>query len=271
MFVYRFGKLFMFLRRKNEGYSPKKAKVLSESDIIKFLLEADDNTWLLEKVVLVLGILGACRRSELLSLTIDNFEDTEKTVLVSLKNTKNKKDRNFLIPKTGLPFDAYGLYKKYTHLRPPNFNNRRFFVGYKNGKCVKQVVGIHTIGSVPKKIATFLNLENPKLYTGHSFRRTSATMLVENGGDLLSLKELGGWESSTVAETYIEKSVSKRMKITKQLFQNNSENVASSSTTNSSHSSASSSCVKSKYPWDGLQISDNSNCEFNFHVHYNKE
>lgn len=237
MFVCRFGKLFLFLRRKKEGYTPKKAKVLSENDILKFLLDADDHTWLLEKVVLVLGILGACRRSELTSLTINSFEDTEKNILVSLKNTKNKKDRNFLIPKTGLPFDAYGLYKKYSNLRPPSFKNQRFFVGYRNGKCVQQVVGIHTIGSVPKKIATFLKLENPELYTGHSFRRTSATMLVENGGDLLSLKELEGWESSTVAETYIEKSVSKRMKITKQLFPNNPENIASSSTANSSHSS----------------------------------
>lgn len=262
----------MFLRRKNEGYSPKKAKVLSENDINNFLLDADDYTWLLEKIVLVLGILGACRRSELWSLTVDDFEDSEKNILVSLRNTKNKKDRKFLIPKTGLPFDAYGLYKKYINLRPRNFDNPKFFIGYKKGKCVKQIVGIHTIGSVPQKIAKFLNLENPERYTGHSFRRSSATMLAENGGDLLSLKELGGWESSTVAETYIEKSVSKRMKITNQLFHDSSKNNVSLVDTNICHSSvASSSSIKSVNPWEGLQISKNNKCTFNFHVHYHEK
>ena len=91
-------------------------------------------------------------------------------------------------------------------------------------------------------------------------------------GDLLSLKELGGWESSTVAETYIEKSVSKRMKITNQLFHDSSKNNVSLVDTNICHSSvASSSSIKSVNPWEGLQISKNNKCTFNFHVHYHEK
>lgn len=265
--ISRFGKLFLFLKRTSDGYKPKKAKILSEEQVTKFLLEADDQKWLLEKVILILGIFGACRRNELASLTVDDFEDTNQNVLITIRCTKNNKSRSFVIPKEGIPFNAYGLYKKYADMRPINLENRRFLIGYRNGKCVRQVVGYHTIGNVAKKIAMYLKLENAELYTGHAFRRSSATMLVDNGGDLLSVKELGGWKSSAVAETYIEKSISKRMKITKQLFDTeNSTAVPSSSTTATPIASSS-----SESPLDGLQISNNSGCEFNFHIHYHEK
>lgn len=57
------------------------------------------------------------------------------------------------------------------------------------------------------------NLPNAENYTGHSFRRTSATILAENGGDLLTLKQHGGWKSSTVAEGYIAESISGNKRI----------------------------------------------------------
>lgn len=60
----------------------------------------------------------------------------------------------------------------------------------RNSKCVKQVVSFNTIEVVLKKVDTFLKLENLELYTGRSFRRSAATMLVVNGGDMLSVKEI---------------------------------------------------------------------------------
>ena len=38
-------------------------------------------------------------------------------------------------------------------------------------------------------------------------RRTSATFLVDSGGDITTLKRHGGWKSSSVAEGYIEESI----------------------------------------------------------------
>ncbi|XP_031352052.1 uncharacterized protein LOC116180103 [Photinus pyralis] len=270
--ISRFGKLFAFLKRKSEGYRPKKSNILSEEQVMTFLLEADDGVWLLEKVILICGIFGACRGDELLKLNVEDFEDTNKNVIVTLRITKNKKSRVFLIPKEGLPFNAYQLYQKYAEKRPQNLETRRFFIVYRKEKCVRQVVGIHTIGGVPRKIAKFLKLKNPELYTGHSFRRSSATMLAENGGDLLAVKELGGWDSSAVAESYIENSVSKRLKITKQLFQrsNGNSEITTSIATASSSSVTSTGDSGPQVSYDGLQISSNNNCHFNFHIHYNK-
>jgi hypothetical protein len=74
-------------------------------------------------------------------------------------------------------------------------------------------VGINNIGSIPSKIATFLNLPNPSQYTGHCFRRSSATLLANRGGDLLNLKRHGGWKSGTVAESYVADSLKRKIDV----------------------------------------------------------
>ena len=118
------------------------------------------------------------------------------------------------------------IYKKYAALRPLNTESRRFFLNYRNGKCTKQVVGKNTLGDIPKKIATYLKLPNPELYTGHSFRRSSATLLANSGEGIIGIKQLGGWASSTVAEQYIEESVSNKIRLAEKVF-GNEKNAAS--------------------------------------------
>ncbi|CAH2005047.1 unnamed protein product [Acanthoscelides obtectus] len=64
----------------------------------------------------------------------------------------------------------------------------------------------------PKQYLIFFNLKILS-YTGHSFRRSSATLLVESGRDLMTLKQHNGWKLSTVAEGYVDKSVANRTEI----------------------------------------------------------
>ena len=69
------------------------------------------------------------------------------------------------------------------------------------------MIGVHKIGKMPQDIAKFSALPNPNEYTGHLFRRTSATLFVDAGGNMESLKRHGGWKSGNVAERYIEQSI----------------------------------------------------------------
>lgn len=64
-----------------------------------------------------------------------------------------------------------------------------------------------------EKIEKYLGLSEADFYTGHSFRRTSATMLADSGADILTLKRHGGWRSDAVAESYIENSIHNKAKI----------------------------------------------------------
>jgi integrase len=120
--------------------------------------------------------MGACRRQELHCLMFENVKDLNGALLVNVLNTKNKTDRTFTI--TG---KYYHLIKKYIDLRPAGCRNEKFFIKYYNGKCTNQNIGINTFGNLGKIVASYMELPNPELYTGHCFRRTSATLLIDAG------------------------------------------------------------------------------------------
>ncbi|KAJ0169185.1 hypothetical protein K1T71_015312 [Dendrolimus kikuchii] len=138
-------------------------------------------------VALIFGVTGACRIQELTNVTVKNIENHGQMLLVKIPITKNKIPRSFTIHG---PF--YEIVKKYESLRSPKAKTDRFFLNYQNGKCTCQPIGINKFGSMPKDIAKFLGLADAESYTGHNFRRTSATLLVNSGADIMTLKRHGG-------------------------------------------------------------------------------
>lgn len=167
------------------------------------------------QVVLIFGINGACRRQELANITTNDVENHGRVLLVQVKNTKNKIPRSFTIQG---PF--HDIVKKYEALRSTKAMSNRFFQNYQNGKCTSQPIGINKFGAMPKQIATFLNLDDPHEYTGHSFRRSSATLLADSGANLLTLKRHGGWRSNSVAEGYIDDSMRNKEEISSRITRN---------------------------------------------------
>ena len=63
----------------------------------------------------------------------------------------------------------------------------------------------------------WLGKENISEFTGHCFRRTSATAYANVTGDKLGLKRLGGWHSDSVVERYIGDSEIEKKKQAKTL------------------------------------------------------
>lgn len=106
--------------------------------------------------------------------------------MITISETKNDLPRKFVIDG-----EFYKIFKKYAALRPENVVSDEFFLCLRDGKCIQQPIGINTFGEMLKIIAEYLKLDEPEKYTGHSFRRTSATMLVDAGSDLLTLKRHG--------------------------------------------------------------------------------
>lgn len=164
---------------------------------------------------MIIGVSGACRTDELTNLTTDDVQDKDDILIIKISNTKNYKQRTFIICNSDNEnaTDIVSTCKKYFRLRPKNMTSKRLFVKYVSGKCVAQNVGHHTIGAIPSKIATFLNLCNANEYTGHCFRRTSATLLADSGADITTIKRHGSWKSDCVAEGYIEESIQNKISI----------------------------------------------------------
>jgi integrase len=221
-----FPKTTAFVKRQNIGYKPKKSKTLTMEQVTKFINEAPDELWLLAKTVLIFGIFGACRRDDLVNLTVDDIKDNGSFLVVYVRNGKTHIPRTFTITDDGCSFKPCCIYRKYLKLRPKHVTSRRFFLNYRNGKCINANVGVNTMAAIPSKVAKFLNLPNPTEYTGHCFRRTSATMLAEGGADILTLKKHGGWRSSTVAEGYVDQSERRKVEISRLLFNKDTTNIS---------------------------------------------
>ncbi|XP_028132030.2 uncharacterized protein LOC126892541 [Diabrotica virgifera virgifera] len=214
----KYPKVIAFLKRQNQGYKANNAKTFSREEVNKFLLDAPDHNYLLMKVLLIFGISGACRCDELVKMVTKDVEDKGSILIVNIPNTKTNMQRTFVInASSGNGPNDIEIYRKYISLRP-KIDQSRLFVCYRAGKCSKQLVGKNSISKIPTKIAEFLKLPNATNYTGHSFRRTSASLLANSGGDILALKQHGGWKSTNIAEGYIEQSLAKKQKISEQIM-----------------------------------------------------
>ncbi|KAJ8959006.1 hypothetical protein NQ317_013094 [Molorchus minor] len=144
--ISKFPKLIAFLKRTGDGYQAKKSKILTKSEIDRFLSSADDKEFLMIKVRLILGIAGACRTDELVNLTVDDIEDVGSSLIVKIPNTKTKIPRIFVVTDVG---NMLELFRKYLSLRPPHVKHKRLFLYYKAGKCSSQPVGKNTMGKIP--------------------------------------------------------------------------------------------------------------------------
>lgn len=223
-------KLTSFLKKQNVGYRPKKSKIFDKNDISKFMKEAPDETYLLIKVATIFGLAGACRRDELCKIMIDDIEDKGNLIAVKIPDSKNHTQRLFVISNEINGGHYLQLFHKYSNLRRPNTTHGRFFVQYRRGICTTQCVGINSFGKMPSEIAAYLKLKDPTQYTGHSFRRSSATILADSGAGIINVKRLGGWKSTTVAESYIDDSTNHKKKMSNNILGTNNSPIALSKT-----------------------------------------
>ncbi|KAJ3658229.1 hypothetical protein Zmor_009982 [Zophobas morio] len=277
--IEKFGAVISYIKKLNVGYRGKKSNVLTREEIKTFLQEADDGEYLFEKVALIFGIAGVCRKAELCAMRFDDIQDCGNVLNIVIPDSKTHKERRFSVVNEGFGVNTIDLYRRYVALRPTN-SPLRLFLHYYKGKCTRQNVGINTFGKIPRKIATFLKLENPAKYTSHSFRRSSATLLVNAGGDITSLKRHGGWESTKMAESYIQESFGERVKIAQKVFGDEKlapnelidNEIFMDKPTNLSYSeacgSSSSSSSTSKNTAQNVYF---NNCTFNFGVNYCKD
>lgn len=201
-------------------------------------------------MVAIFGLFGACRRVEFYNLCTNDVVEEGSVLIVHVKDTKTHRPRTFTILNESGGIDYTELIKKYRNLRPKHCKIQKFFLFYNNGKCTCNPVGINTFGQIPRNIAKYLELPNAELYTGHSFRRTSATILADSGADIRMLKRHGDWKSDAVAEGYVADSLENKKKIARRL--GSSDGTCSISTSESTVKSSTS----------GLTITGNSNCTF---------
>ncbi|HYT46389.1 MAG TPA: site-specific integrase [Methylomirabilota bacterium] len=206
-------------------------------------------------------MFGSCRRVELCDLRTSDIKREGSSLIITVRPTKTEKGRKFaVVDDSAIAYVQ--LFNKYLSLRPENVDTDRVFLRYANGKCTKQVVGINNFGACPSRVARFLNLPEAEKYTGHAFRRTSATIMANGGMSIDELKRQVGWKSSAVAAGYVEESTVNKVKVS---------NIIAGAVSGESIASTSSGTVvdvhvnkmMKELQSAGIKISGNHNCTFN--------
>ncbi|KAJ8672567.1 hypothetical protein QAD02_003826 [Eretmocerus hayati] len=189
-----------YLSNLSRRHIPKKAFILTTQHMNQFVVEAPDIEYFLIKVILIIGVIGCCRKSELKNLLMQYVTLTENAVYINVpaETTKNFQKNSFSI--VGL---FYLVVRRYLEARR-YINNERFFLTYRNGSFINEAAGDRTIGSVPKKVAEYLGLSQPERYTSHSIRRSSATAYAGTGCNEVKLMRHGRWQSLKCASGYVE-------------------------------------------------------------------
>lgn len=138
---------------------------------------------LVDKVYAVIAISFAARGIEV------NFEDVSRPIQISTGETQIKV--TYLRTKTkGVPETTYTLItgaieikiiNEYEQCYRKEERKGRYFRMLKYGVDGRRIMGTaknighNTAAKTGIRIANRLGLENPELYTGHTFRRTAAT------------------------------------------------------------------------------------------------
>jgi integrase len=160
----------------------------------------------------LLAYFGCLRACEVVAVGLDDLEVVRDGVMTRITRSKTTSSASrFLLPASlsTVSFSPSQIFLEYVNKVKPFLLERKFnrlwprpistgFSGQFRGKCY--------MGQIAKKIATFLKLD-PAPFTGHSFRRSSATSAADSGISMINLKRLGGWKSDSVASSYVDRSL----------------------------------------------------------------
>jgi integrase len=206
------------LKERSKQHKSNQSLVFEKEALFDWLATAPSvGEVLRDKLVALTCYYGVCRIADIIYLSFDDVHVQENEVVIDIKRAKaaaSEAHSRFTIPRS----DGCGVVALFkTYIDAQCDKTGRFWHHIRNGRWTTLPVGHNVLAATPERIARALHLENPARYTGHCFRRTSATALANAGATLLELKRAGGWRSDTVCQRYVADSATEQQKTAKML------------------------------------------------------
>lgn len=222
-----------YLKVLELSHKKKQAPAFTYEELNTYLI-SHPNTGenLVNKLFVLFSYYGALRTSEAASLSFDSVTVVEEGIMLFIIRKKTDKagiGETKLIPKNDnkllCPVAIFDVYKQSVP------QHERLWVKYdkKLEKFVRMPIGRNTLAKIASQVALFLKKNNAEMFTGHSFRVSSATVLADAGISTINLKRHAGWKSDSVAEGYIRNS--KKQKVETASLLSNKTNIKEESST----------------------------------------
>jgi site-specific recombinase XerD len=161
-----------------------------------------------DRAMILLGFAGAFRRSELVSLRVEDLKDVPQGVEVTVRWSKTDQEGNGITKKIArghspatCPVTALRDWLELSKITSgPLF--RRVF---KSGAVGPNGLSGQAFYDVIKKRMLEVGIDDWNDFSSHSVRSGFASTAAEHGASLQSIKGQGGWKSDSVALGYIRK------------------------------------------------------------------
>jgi len=175
---------------------------LSQKEIAKLMSLPDLSTYkgVRDKSVLEVLYSTGLRISELISIEISNISQIKRTIKVLGKGSK---ERYALLGK-----EALISIENYLIIRCKLYPNKdNFFLYPCLNKSKLNHISTRAMFNIVKKY--LVNISNNEKLSPHSLRHSFATHLLENGADLLAVKDMLGHEDLSSTQIYTHVNISK--------------------------------------------------------------
>jgi site-specific recombinase XerD len=197
-------KIAMRRMYRNLGRNSRQAYGINRDILDLMLLSLDDSLrGARDKAILLVAYDSLCRRSELVSLEIEDiYFDHDKTLKLKLR--KSKTDPFALGRWLYISHAAQDALKNW--LQVSNIKSGKFFRGITKTNKINKQLGPAQISRIYKRIAETSNL-NPdiiKNISGHSMRVGAAQDLLLSGASLPEIMNRGRWNKADTIMRYTE-------------------------------------------------------------------
>jgi len=182
---------------------PKQALGLTRN-IRDQLINACDNTLAgkRDKAILALGYDTLSRRSEIVSINIEDLIFSSSSAKLIIRRSKN--DQFGMGRVAHLSTKALELLRDW--LKVSQITEGYIFRAIKHGKVCDSSLHPHSVGLIIKKAAKAAGLSTTEIakLSGHSMRIGAAQDMMTSGLDILPIMAAGGWKTTNVVARYIE-------------------------------------------------------------------
>jgi site-specific recombinase XerD len=190
--------------RRTIGAAPIRKKAATSDLVLSMVPRGDSLRELRNRAIILIGFAGAFRRSELVSLNVDDIEETAEGMLITIRRSKTDQEglgRRVAIPRGEIAcpvaalrawLDAAGITEGAIFRRI--FNKR-------TQRVTERRLAARNVAAIVKHSAARLGFD-PSTFGGHSLRAGFVTSAVKRGANLIKITDVTGHRSLEMLKTY---------------------------------------------------------------------
>ena len=192
--------------RRRIGVAKKQKAPLTVERLLEVVQHAPDSfAGLRDRALLLLGFAGAFRRSELAALLVEDLEEVEGGLRVTVRRAKTDQESSGQVVPVLRGSRACPVAALKTWFSAAEIENGSVFRRVvKGGKVLAKPLTPHSIGAVVKRYAAKAGFD-PTSFGGHSLRAGFLTSAAARGASILKLMDVSRHRSVDTLRGYVRR------------------------------------------------------------------